>query len=258
DDAAGLLVLDPDAPVGASLAEHLKLDDEILDIDITPNRGDCFSVIGIAREIGAKQGRDLHPPRLDSVRAVIEDAFPVELRAGTDCPRFAGRVVRDIPTGLKSPVWLRERLRRAGLRAIHPVVDVTNYVMLELGQPLHAYDLGKLSERIVVRRAEPGEKLELLDGETHELDDSVLVIADASGAIGMAGIMGGASTAVSAETTNIFLESAHFSPAAIAGRARRFGLHTDASLRFERGVDPEGPVRAIERAAALLLRIAGG
>jgi len=258
DDAAGLLLLDADAPVGVALAEYLQLDDEILDIDITPNRGDCFSVIGIAREIGARHGRDLHPPRLDPVRSVIEDAFPVELRAGADCPRFAGRVIRGVPTGRKSPLWLRERLRRAGLRAIHPVVDVTNYVMLELGQPLHAYDLGKLSERIVVRRAEPGEKLALLDGETRELDDAVLVIADGSGAIGMAGIMGGASTAVSAETTDIFLEAAHFSPDAISGRARRFGLHTDASLRFERGVDPEGPARAIERATALLLEIAGG
>lgn len=258
DDAAGLMLLDADAPVGAALTEYLRLDDEILDIDITPNRGDCFSVIGIAREIGAKHGRDLHPPSLAPVPAAIEDAFPVELRAGADCPRFAGRVIRNVPTGLRSPLWLRERLRRAGLRAIHPVVDVTNYVMLELGQPLHAYDLGKLSERIVVRRAEPGERLELLDGATRELDGDVLVIADSSGAIGMAGIMGGASTAVSAETTDIFLEAAHFSPDAIAGRARRFGLHTDASLRFERGVDPDAPERAIERATRLLLDIAGG
>ena len=258
DDGSGLLLLPEDAPVGAPLGDYLKLDDEILDIDITPNRGDCFSVLGIAREIGAINGRDLHPGRAEPVRAVIEDAFPVELRAGSDCPRFAGRVIRGVPTGLESPLWLRERLRRAGLRAIHPVVDVTNYVMLELGQPLHAYDLGKLSERIVVRRAKPGERLQLLDGEMRELDESVLVIADSSGAIGMAGIMGGASTAVSAETSDIFLEAAHFSPEAIAGRARRFGLHTDASLRFERGVDPEAPPRAIERATALLLDIAGG
>lgn len=258
DEAAGLMLLDDDAPVGIPLADYLKLDDEILDVDITPNRGDCFSVIGIARELAAKNGRDWHPPRFFSVQAAIEDAFPVELRAGADCPRFAGRVIRDVPVGLKSPLWLRERLRRVGLRSIHPIVDITNYVMIELGQPLHAYDLGKLAERIVVRRAEAGEKLELLDGVTRELDESVLVIADASGPIGMAGIMGGASTAVSAETTNIFLESAHFSPDAIAGRARRFGLHTDASLRFERGVDPDGPVRAIERATQLLLEIAGG
>ncbi len=258
DEAAGLLLLDADAPVGAPLGEYLKLDDEILDINVTPNRGDCFSVIGIARELGAKHGRDLHPPRLDPVAAEIEEVFPVELRAGEDCPRFVGRVIRNVPTRLKSPVWMRERLRRAGLRAIHPVVDVTNYVMIELGQPLHAYDLGKLSDRIIVRHAKPGERLELLDGEVRELDDSVLVIADASGAIGMAGVMGGASTAVTADTTDIFLESAHFTPTAMAGRARRFGLHTDASLRFERGVDPDGPARAIERATTLLLEIAGG
>jgi len=258
DDASGLLLLDGDAPAGQPIGALLALDDEILDIDITPNRGDCFSVIGIAREIAAKRGRDLRPPDLSPVPASIEEAFPVELRADGDCPRFAGRVIRGIPTGLRSPLWLRERLRRAGLRAIHPVVDVTNYVMLELGQPLHAYDLGKLSGRIVVRRAEAGEKLTLLDGETRELDPDVLVIADDSGAIGMAGIMGGASTAVDDATTDIVLESAFFAPEAIAGRARRFGLHTDASVRFERGVDAEGQARAVERSTCLLLAIAGG
>ena len=258
EDGAGLLLLDEDARIGQPIDELLALDDEILDIDITPNRGDCFSVVGIAREIAAKRGRDLHPPNLSPVPASIEDAFPVELRANGDCPRFAGRIIRGIPAGLRSPLWLRERLRRAGLRSIHPVVDVTNYVMLELGQPLHAYDLRKLSGRIVVRRAEAGERLTLLDGETRELDRDVLVIADDSGAIGMAGIMGGASTAVDDTTTDIFLESAFFSPDAIAGRARRFGLHTDASVRFERGVDPQGQARAVERATRLLLEIAGG
>jgi phenylalanyl-tRNA synthetase beta chain len=258
DDSAGLLLLDADAPVGARLDEHLRLDDEVLDIDITPNRGDCFSVIGIAREIGAKRGRDLHAPDHTPVPATIADAFPVELRAGADCPRFAGRVIRGIPAGLRSPLWMRERLRRAGLRPIHPIVDVTNYVMLELGQPLHAYDLGRLNGRIIVRRAAAGEKLALLDGDIRALGEDVLVIADESGAIGMAGIMGGATTAVSSETTDVFLESAFFTPAVIAGRARRYGLHTDASLRFERGVDPAGQARAIERATRLLLLIAGG
>src|SRR5690606_1273814 len=179
-------------------------------------------------------------------------------RANGDCPRFAGRIVRGIPAGLRSPLWLEERLRRAGVRSIHPVVDVTNYVMLELGQPLHAYDLRKLAGRIVVRRAKAGERLTLLDGATRELDPDVLVIADDSGAIGMAGIMGGASTAVDDTTTDIFLESAYFSPEVIAGRARRYGLHTDASVRFERGVDPQGQARAVERATRLLLEIAGG
>ncbi len=258
DDASGLLLLDDDAPPGEPIGRLLALDDEILDIDITPNRGDCFSVVGIAREIAAKRGRDLGTPDLSPVPASITDAFPVELRAGGDCPRFAGRIIRGIPTGLRSPLWLRERLRRAGVRAIHPVVDVTNYVMLELGQPLHAYDLGKLSGRIVVRRAQGGERLTLLDGETRELDPDVLVIADDSGAIGMAGIMGGQSTGVDDATTDIVLESAFFTPEVIAGRARRFGLHTDASVRFERGVDPEGQARAVERATRLLLAIAGG
>ena len=258
DDVEGILILGDDAPAGMPLVEYLKLDDFILDIDITPNRGDCFSVIGIAREIAAKRGDALRGGAVAPAPASIEETFSVELRAGADCPRFAGRVIRGVPAGMKSPLWLRERLRRAGLRAIHPIVDVTNYVMLELGQPLHAYDLEKLRGRIVVRRAEAAEKLELLDGEAVELDTDVLVIADESGAVGMAGIMGGASTAVSLETTDIFLESAFFSPKVIAGRARRFGLHTDASLRFERGVDPEQQARAVERATGLLLEIAGG
>ncbi|HEX7080265.1 MAG TPA: phenylalanine--tRNA ligase subunit beta [Gammaproteobacteria bacterium] len=258
DDVDGILFLDSAAPVGTPIAEHLKLRDSILDIDITPNRGDCFSVVGIAREIAAKRGVPLRAVEFPAVPRAVPETFPVELQAGADCPRFAGRVIRGVPTGLESPLWLRERLRRAGQRAIHPIVDVTNYVMLELGQPLHAYDLSKLRGRIVVRRGEAGETLELLDGRTVELDEEVLVIADESGAIGMAGIMGGASTAVSAKTTDVFLESAFFAPKAVAGRARRFGLHTDASMRFERGVDPEGQARAVERATALLLDIAGG
>ena len=178
--------------------------------------------------------------------------------AGEHCPRFAGRVLKGVRSGATSPFWLRERLRRAGVRAIHPVVDVTNYVMLELGQPLHAYDLDKLSERIEARFARPGESLLLLDGKNIDLREDVLVIADARGPVGLAGIMGGQSTAVSAATTSIFLESAFFTPQAIAGRARRYGLHTDASLRFERGVDPTGQARAIERATELLVEICGG
>ena len=186
------------------------------------------------------------------------DLYPVALLAGEHCPRFAGRVLKGIRSGATSPFWLRERLRRAGVRAIHPVVDVTNYVMLELGQPLHAYDLDKLSERIEARFAKPGETLVLLDGKNIDLREDVLVIADARGPVGLAGIMGGQSTAVSAATTSIFLESAFFTPQAIAGRARRYGLHTDASLRFERGVDPTGQARAIERATELLVEICGG
>ncbi|HEX5419944.1 MAG TPA: phenylalanine--tRNA ligase subunit beta [Gammaproteobacteria bacterium] len=258
EDVDGLLLLDETARAGTSLVEHLALDDAILDVDITPNRGDCFSVLGIAREIAAKRGLGLKSPFAGTVAPAIAEAFPVALEAPEACPRFALRVVRGVRAGLRSPLWMRERLRRAGVRAIHPIVDVTNYVMLELGQPLHGYDLSKLNGSIAARMARPGESLELLDGRTIDLEPDVLVIADEAGPVGLAGIMGGARTAVTPETTDVLLESAFFAPAAIAGRARRYGLHTDASLRFERGVDPGGQVRALERAAALLIEIAGG
>ena len=233
-------------------------DDVVLDLNLTPNRGDCFSMLGVAREVAALTGTRMEAPAVTPVPASVDDCFPVALGAGDACPRFAGRIVRDIDPGRRSPFWLKERLRRAGLRAVHPVVDVTNYVMLELGQPLHGYDLRKLKRRIVVRFAEAGERLTLLDGTRVTLDPRVLVIADASGAIGLAGIMGGRGTAVSDSTRDVFLESAWFSPSAIRGRARRYALHTDASSRFERGVDPVQQRRAIERATALLLEIAGG
>jgi phenylalanyl-tRNA synthetase beta chain len=258
DDANGLLLLDADAPVGTPLRDYLRLDDSVFEVNVTPNRGDCFSVLGIARELAARLEAPLTKRAVSAAPVTSADRFPVRLEAGGLCPRFAGRVVRGIRTGLKSPLWMRERLRRAGLRAIHPVVDVTNYVMLELGQPLHAYDLDKLDRGIVVRLATDGESLVLLDGRTVELRSDVLVIADARGPVGLAGIMGGQSTAVSATSTAIFFEAAYFSPQAVAGRARRFGLHTDASLRFERGVDPTQQARAVERATELLLEICGG
>jgi phenylalanyl-tRNA synthetase beta chain len=257
DDVDGLLLLDADAPVGSPIAEHLKLDDAILEVNVTPNRGDCFSVLGIARELAARRDAALARREPKPVAATTKELFPVALLAGEHCPRFAGRVLRGIRTGAMSPFWLRERLRRAGLRAIHPVVDVTNYVMLELGQPLHAYDLAKLDERIEARFAKAGESLVLLDGKKVDLREDVLVIADARGPVGLAGVMGGQSTAVSAASSSIFLESAFFSPQALAGRARRYGLHTDASLRFERGVDPTGQARALERATELLVEICG-
>jgi len=256
DDVDGLLLLDADAPLGRPVAEHLKLDDAILEVNVTPNRGDCFSVLGIARELAARRNAALARREPKPVAATTNEIFPVALLAGEHCPRFAGRVLR-IRAGAKSPFWLRERLRRAGLRAIHPVVDVTNYVMLELGQPLHAYDLAKLNDRIEARFAKAGESLVLLDGKKIELREDVLVIADARGPVGLAGVMGGQSTAVSPATSAIFLESAFFSPQALAGRARRYGLHTDASLRFERGVDPTGQARALERATELLVEICG-
>ncbi len=258
EESDGLLELSEDAPLGESVRDHLQLDDTILNIDLTPNRGDCFSVLGIAREVAAIQGLALEIPETVPVAAQSSATFDVALEAEAGCPRFVGRLIRGISTTATSPVWLAERLRRAGLRAIHPVVDVTNYVMLELGQPLHSYDEQKLDTGIAVRLARKAEKLTMLDGREISLDPDVMVIADSSGAIGLAGIMGGHSTAVDAQTQDIFLEAAYFSPPAMAGRARRLGLQTDASMRFERGVDPELQARAIERATALLVEIVGG
>ena len=258
DDTNGLLLLDADAPVGASVVDYLRLDDASFEINVTANRGDCFSVLGIARELAAKRGKALAEPAPTPAAPSITDRLPVALSAGAGCPRFVGRVMRGLSTSAKTPLWMRERLRRAGLRPIQPIVDVTNYVMLELGQPLHAYDLRKLDKGIDVRLATQGEALTLLDGRAVELGPDILVIADGRGAVGLAGIMGGQSTAVSDTTTDVFLEAAFFSPAAIAGRARRYGMHTDASMRFERGVDPSAQRRGIERATELLLSICGG
>ncbi|MEQ1800449.1 MAG: phenylalanine--tRNA ligase subunit beta [Gammaproteobacteria bacterium] len=256
--AEGLLELEPASRPGSPVASALALPDSILDLKITPNRADCFSVVGVARDLAATTGLAFSEPAVIAVAAGDPVTFPVRVEDPAGSPDFHVRVIRGINPDARSPFWLRERLRRSGIRSIHPVVDVTNLVMLELGQPLHAYDMDKLDGGLVVRRARPAEPLELLSGDSVQLDESCLVIADRSGAIGLAGIMGGNGTAVSALTTNVLLESAYFAPAAIAGRARRLGLQTDASTRFERGVDPTGQRRAIERATALLLGIAGG
>ena len=258
DDVNGLLILDANAPKGTSVAEYLKLDDAVLEINVTPNRGDCFSVIGVARELAARGDKGLRSPVISAVAATINDTFPISLEAPASCPRFAGRVLRGLSRDARTPLWMRERLRRAGVRPLQPIVDVTNYVMLELGQPMHAYDLAKLQGRIEARLARPSEKLTLLDGREVTLAEDMLVIADVRGPVGLAGVMGGQSSAVSEATDSVFLESAFFAPAAMVGRARRLALHTDASLRFERGVDPSGQVRAIERATQLLLAICGG
>jgi phenylalanyl-tRNA synthetase beta chain len=258
DSHQGLWDLPADAPVGVSLRDWLGLDDVVIDVDLTPNRGDCFSVLGIAREVALLNGMPLRGPELVSVAPEIADEFPVEVQAPEACPRFVGRVIRGLRQDARTPLWMTEKLRRAGLRPIHPVVDVTNIVMLELGQPMHGFDLGTLREGIIVRHAQPGERIVLLDGREAQLDADTLVIADHGGPRAVAGIMGGADSGVSAETRDVFFEVAFFAPLAIAGRARRLGLHTDASLRFERGVDPANQRRAIERATALLLQIAGG
>ena len=258
DGHEGILELAPEARIGEDLRAHLSLDDTVLELNVTPNRGDAMSVLGLAREVSVLSGVTLRGPSLEPVAATADATFPVRLDAAQACPRFHGRVLEGVDNSRPSPTWLRERLRRCGLRSISPVVDVTNYVLLELGQPMHAYDLDRLRQGIHVRHANEGESLELLDGKSVELASDVLVIADGEGPVGLAGIMGGARTAVQPGSTRVFLEVAYFAPSAIAGRARRFGLTTDASQRFERGVDPEGGRRAIERATALLLEIAGG
>ena len=258
DSTAGLLELDSSAEPGSRITDALALDDQIIDLDLTPNRADCFSVLGTAREVAAVNEIQFVEPDIAAVMAANKSVLKIELAAGDACPVFAGRVIRNIDTTVATPLWMAERLRRCGIRPLHPVVDVCNYVMLELGQPMHAYDLAKLNGSISARMAKPAEQLVLLDGQEVELDKDVLVIADEKAAVAIAGIMGGAATAVADTTTDIFLESAYFNPQTIAGRARRFGLHTDASLRFERGVDFTGQVRAIERATQLLLDIVGG
>ena len=258
DDHSGLMGLPQDAPVGTGLREYLDLDDNIIELGLTPNRGDCLGLAGVARETGVLFREAVSEPVISEVEAAIDDSFTVKLSAPADCPRYIGRLIQGIDTAARTPLWMVERLRRGGVRAISPVVDVTNYVLLELGQPMHAFDFDKLSGGIDVRRAGKGEKLTLLDGREVELDDDVLLISDAAGPLAMAGVMGGEHSAVGEGTRNLFLESAFFNPESIAGRARRYGLHTDASHRYERGVDPQLQMRAMQRATGLLLDIVGG
>jgi phenylalanyl-tRNA synthetase beta chain len=257
DEHDGILELGDSLRLNQELRAALDLDDSILEVNATPNRGDCMSVFGIARDYAAANARLHLTLDVAPVAAGQQSVFPVSLESPA-CPVFASRVIRGVRQNTQSPAWLRERLRRVGINSISAIVDVTNYVMTELGQPLHAYDVAKLNKGIVVRAAQPKERITLLDDKEYELDPDFLVIADAGGAIGLAGIMGGRGTAISDSTTDVCFESAHFSPEAIAGRARRLGLFTDAAQRFERGVDPNLTASAIERATALLLECAGG
>jgi phenylalanyl-tRNA synthetase beta chain len=254
----GIMELPDSLKAGEDLRAALDLDDAMLEVNATPNRGDCMSVLGIARDYAAAQERRYLAVRVDPVAARGAAVFPVTLEAPAACPVFASRVIRGVRAGAASPPWLRERLRRVGINSISPIVDVTNYVMMDLGQPMHAYDLARLDAGIRVRPAAPNERLTLLDDKEYELDPDFLVIADARGAIGLAGVMGGRGTAISDSTRDVLLEAAHFAPDAVAGRARRLGLFTDAAQRFERGVDPTLPPAAIERATALLVAIVGG
>ncbi|MDX1557260.1 MAG: phenylalanine--tRNA ligase subunit beta, partial [Xanthomonadales bacterium] len=251
DDHSGLLELPEEAEPGQDLRQLLKLDDSEIALDLTPNRADCLSIRGIARDVAASCQAPFQDQETPVVTASIEDQLPITLESPEDCPRYVGRIVRGIDPSARTPLWMSEALRRCGLRTIHPVVDVTNYVLLELGQPMHAFDLKQIDGEIIVRRGRAKEKLKLLDEQVVELDDSVLAICDASGPVALGGIMGGMDSAVSEGTTDVLFEAAWFKPATIMGKARDLGLHTDASHRFERGVDPQGQVAAMERITEL-------
>ncbi|WXL23899.1 phenylalanine--tRNA ligase subunit beta [Ectopseudomonas mendocina] len=258
DDHDGLMELPVDAPVGEDIRAYLQLDDASIEVDLTPNRGDCLSLAGLAREVGALYNAPVTRPQVASVAVAHEEVRSVEVLAPNACPRYLGRIIRNVDLSRPTPLWMVERLRRADIRSIDAAVDITNYVMIELGQPLHAFDLAEINGGIRVRMAEVGEKLVLLDGQEVTLRSDTLVIADHQRALAIAGVMGGEHSGVSATTKDIFLESAFFDTIAIAGKARSYGLHTDASHRYERGVDWQLAREAMERATALLLDIVGG
>ncbi|MBO1923545.1 phenylalanine--tRNA ligase subunit beta [Thiomicrorhabdus sp. 6S3-12] len=259
DGVDGLHVLPEDAPIGMDVREYLQLNDMSIDVDLTPNRADCFSVMGIARDVHAISGADLKVPFTEeSMAGNTPCSVQIEITEPQACPKYLGCVVTGFNAKAETPLWMKQRLERSGLRPLSLTVDITNYVLLEMGQPMHAFDLDKLQGGIQVRMAKDGEKLVTLDEKEVSLKDGTLVIADDSGAIALAGVMGGLSTSVTDETTSIFFECAHFAPLAITGKARLYGLHTDSSMRFERGVDPQLPERALNRALSLLVEIAGG
>ena len=258
DDHDGIMELDETLKPGADLRAALELDDVVVDLDLTPNRGDCLGLRGLAREVAVLNRLELQEPEITPVEASHDEVFGIELASADGCPKYLGRVIKDIDITRTSPFWLVERLRRAGLRSIDPVVDVTNFVMLELGQPMHAFDLNQIKGGIVVRMAQEGEKLTLLDGQEVALDADTMLITDASGPVAIAGVMGGERSGVQSDTRDVFLECAFFQPLAVAGTARRYGLQTDAAHRYERGVDFELQHLAVERATALLLDIVGG
>lgn len=258
DDHDGIIELPADAPLGTDIREYLKLDDNTIEISVTPNRADCLGIIGVARDVAVLNKLPLNAPEIAPVAATIADVLPIDVEAADACPRYLGRVVKGINVKAPTPLWMKEKLRRCGIRSIDAVVDITNYVLLELGQPMHAFDKDRIEGGIKVRMAKEGEILVLLDGTEAKLSADTLVIADHNKALAMAGIFGGEHSGVNDETQNVLLESAFFSPLSITGRARRYGLHTDASHRYERGVDPVLQYKAMERATRLLLDLCGG
>jgi phenylalanyl-tRNA synthetase beta chain len=258
DESDGIIELPKDAPVGQDLRQYLELDDVTIEVDLTPNRSDCLGLKGLAREVGVLNQADVNALPVDHTEPTIDDKLSITLDAPQACPRYLGRVIRNVDVKATSPLWLIEKLRRCGVRSIDPIVDVTNYVLLELGHPMHAFDLSKIDGEVRIRFAAEKEKLTLLDGNEVELKSNTLVIADSHKPMCMAGIFGGIESGVTTETKDIFLESAFFAPDAIQGVARQYGLHTDASHRYERGVDPELQFVAMDRATSLLLQIVGG
>ncbi|MGF1729937.1 phenylalanine--tRNA ligase subunit beta [Photobacterium kasasachensis] len=257
-ESDGIMELAEDAVIGTDFREFLGLNDVTVDVDLTANRADCFSIRGLAREVGVLNRADVAEPQFDVVAPSIDDTVSIEVKEGAACPRYLGRVVRNVNVKAETPLWMQEKLRRCGIRSIDPVVDITNYVLLEQGQPMHAFDLSKINGGIVVRMAEQGEKLTLLDGSENELNADTLVVADHDKALAIAGIFGGELSGVMSGTTDIMLECAFFAPDHIRGRARSYGLHTDSSMRFERGVDYALQYSAMERATQLIVEICGG
>ena len=258
EESNGIIELPEDAPLGMDVREYFKLNDKIIDVDLTSNRPDCLGICGIAREVAVLLNKECKYPVIEPVKPTIDDVFPVEVEDKQGCPRYLDRVIRGVNQKAVTPLWMVEKLRRCGIRSVSPIVDVTNYVMLEFSQPLHSFDLNKLKDKIVVRKAHQDEKMTVLSGEELKLNANTLLITDATGPVALAGIFGGLNSGIDENTTDVLLESAFFSPDAIKGRARSYGLDTDASHRFERGVDHDNQRRAMERATALLIEIAGG
>lgn len=258
DDHSGILELPADAPIAQDFREYLQLDDHTIEIDLTPNRADCLGLKGVARELGVLNQQDVKQPEIAAIEPSIEGKRGIDIQAKQACPRYLGRIVEGVNMNAESPLWLTEKLRRSGVRSIDPVVDVTNYVLLELGHPMHAFDNDTLDGDIVVRFAEQDEALTLLDGNEIKVNNDTLVIADQSKALALAGIFGGLHSGVTTKSKNIFLEAAFFNPDDILGKSRQYSLHTDASHRYERGVDPALQFTAMHRATQLLLDIVGG
>ncbi|WP_443091525.1 phenylalanine--tRNA ligase subunit beta [Basfia succiniciproducens] len=258
EDHSGIIELPADAPVGKDFREYLILDDKEIEISLTPNRADCLSIAGVAREIGVVNQLAVTEPAINPVPVTSDEKVAINVLAPEACPRYLLRSVKNVNVNAETPVWMKEKLRRCGIRSIDPIVDITNFVLLELGQPMHAFDAAKLAQPVQVRFAADGEELVLLDGTTAKLQSNTLVIADQTGPLAMAGIFGGQASGVNAQTKDVILEAAFFAPLAITGRARQYGLHTDSSHRFERGVDFELQHKAMERATSLLVEICGG